>query len=182
MTRHDKQIFSHNKMKNNIAKLLIIAFLATPAISFASEYGFYIQDGGLNQPTLDIQLTPNDSNFSSVSNLEISLQDFGAVDFYVFLACNGDYQRLFYYVTATSTNGTYVFSPDTVFQCASGGISLTGESNGTNDSNLAVNWNYEIANFHGFTQGELVISFFLVIIMMSGVFSFIINHFIDKKK
>jgi len=169
-------------MKNNIAKFLIIALLTIPAISFASEYGFYQVYSGLNDPSLDYQLTPADSNFSSVSNLEISLQDFGAVDFYFFLTCNGEYERLFYYVTATSTNGTYVFSPDTVFQCASGGIALSGESNGTNDSSLSINWNYEVANFHGFTQGELVISFFLTIFMMAGVFTFIINHFNYQKK
>lgn len=146
-----------------------------PSVSFASEFGSFV---GNFDDTVDGIMLTSPSGFSSISHLEVSLAGASDSYFWGYLTCNGT--QINYWEFSFNSIGSFVFSSDVEYQCANGGLGLVLYSLPDSYADVSAVWNYQVANFHGFTQGELVISFFLTIFMMAGIFTFTINHFIDR--
>lgn len=173
-------------------KFLFFLFFLIPFISFAEVKGYDSFRDRLTYPVFPVQLTAENSQYSAITNFQINYQGVLDNNFVAYLLCDfhdtyGNFKILdiVYYLMNGTNEVSFSYKSSIEYQCPAGGITIENDNlSGTND--WIINWNYSIGTsspiMYGYTQGELTISFFLSIILMAGIFSFIINHLVDKRK
>lgn len=154
---------------------LILLFLI-PFISFANEVDFYSPTGTPVTQTLIATSTNTLHGLSVQWSTTATTTSSKSIE----LLCGENF--IWGNVYDTTNGALKAVNTQMDYVCSSAIYFKKNNANIVTNVILVYSTGTSTIKINGFTQGELVISFFLTIFMMAGIFTFIINHFIYQKK